>query len=76
MINKRRKRQEIERLLPWHAAGTLSRREAASSSEHLLAIPNSRGCACRKLTLGYIGGAVRPILALPTSVRRSGRHGG
>jgi hypothetical protein len=43
MINKRRKRQEIERLLPWHAAGTLSRREAASSSEHLLAIPNSRG---------------------------------
>jgi hypothetical protein len=28
MINKRLERQEIERLLPWHAAGTLSRREA------------------------------------------------
>ena len=28
MINKRPERQEIERLLPWHAAGTLSRREA------------------------------------------------
>jgi hypothetical protein len=28
MINKRPERQEIERLLPWHAARTLSRREA------------------------------------------------
>jgi hypothetical protein len=28
MINKRLERQKIERLLPWHAAGTLSRREA------------------------------------------------
>ena len=28
MINKRLERQEIERLLPWHAAGTLNRREA------------------------------------------------
>ena len=28
MINKRLERQEIERLLPWHAEGTLSRREA------------------------------------------------
>src|SRR5215472_15640325 len=28
MINSRSERQEIERLLPWHAARTLSRREA------------------------------------------------
>jgi hypothetical protein len=28
MINRRSERQEIERLLPWHAASTLSRREA------------------------------------------------
>ena len=28
MINKRPERQEIERLLPWYAARTLSRREA------------------------------------------------
>ena len=28
MINSRPTRQEIERLLPWHAARTLSRREA------------------------------------------------
>jgi hypothetical protein len=27
MINKRLERQKIERLLPWHAAGTLSRRD-------------------------------------------------
>src|SRR5262245_43207894 len=33
-------------------------------------------CPCRKLTLGYIGGAARPILARPTPDRRSGRHGG
>jgi hypothetical protein len=33
-------------------------------------------CSCRKLTLGYIGGAVRPKLARPTSDRQSGRHGG
>src|SRR6478735_10285850 len=33
-------------------------------------------CPCRKLTLGYIGGAARPILARPTSDQRSGRHGG
>ena len=28
MINKERERQEIESLLPWHAAGTLSRGDA------------------------------------------------
>jgi hypothetical protein len=28
MINKERERQEIESLLPWHAAGTLDRRDA------------------------------------------------
>ena len=28
MINKRPGRQELEKLLPWHAARTLSRREA------------------------------------------------
>jgi|SRR5689334_5086401 hypothetical protein len=28
MISRRPERQEIERLLPWHAARTLSRREA------------------------------------------------
>jgi anti-sigma-K factor RskA len=28
MNDKRLERQKIERLLPWHAAGTLSRREA------------------------------------------------
>jgi hypothetical protein len=28
MINRRPERQEIERLLPWHAARTLNRREA------------------------------------------------
>ena len=33
-------------------------------------------CACRKLTLVYIGGAVRPKLARPTCDRRSGRRGG
>src|SRR4026207_2574986 len=33
-------------------------------------------CPCRKLTLEYIGGATRPILARPTSAQRSGRHGG
>src|SRR5216684_1849977 len=33
-------------------------------------------CPCRKLTLGYIGGAVRPKLARPTCDRRSGRRGG
>jgi hypothetical protein len=36
----------------------------------------ARRCPCRKLTLGYIGGAVRPKLARPTSDRQSGRHGG
>src|SRR6266478_2057543 len=34
------------------------------------------GCPCRKLTLEYIGGATRPILARSTSDPRSGRHGG
>src|SRR5262249_24962957 len=33
-------------------------------------------CPCRKLTLGYIGGAVRPKLSQPTSDRRAGRHAG
>ena len=33
-------------------------------------------CPCRKLTLGYIDGAVRPKLARPTFDRRSGRRGG
>jgi hypothetical protein len=28
MINKEQERHEIEALLPWHAAGTLSRRDA------------------------------------------------
>jgi hypothetical protein len=28
MINKERERQEIESILPWHAAGTLDRRDA------------------------------------------------
>jgi hypothetical protein len=28
MINKERERREIEALLPWYAAGTLSRRDA------------------------------------------------
>jgi PAS domain S-box-containing protein len=36
----------------------------------------TEGCPCRKLTLGYIGGAARPKLAPPTSDRRSGRRGG
>jgi hypothetical protein len=35
-----------------------------------------RACPCRKLTLGYIGGAARLKLARPTSDRRSGRRGG
>jgi hypothetical protein len=33
-------------------------------------------CPCRKLTLGYIGGAARPRWARPTSDRRSGRRAG
>jgi hypothetical protein len=36
--------------------------------------PRRRG-PCRKLTLGCIGGVVRPKLARPTSDRWSGRHG-
>jgi hypothetical protein len=39
MINKRLKRQEIERLLPWHAARTLSRREADLVERALAADP-------------------------------------
>src|SRR5262249_9406837 len=31
----------------------------------------ANGCPCRKLTLGYIGGAVRPKLAQPTSDRKA-----
>jgi hypothetical protein len=27
MINKERERREVEALLPWHAAGTLDRRD-------------------------------------------------
>ena len=37
------KRREIEFLLPWHAAGTLSRREADPWSETLPKTGNSRG---------------------------------
>ena len=34
------------------------------------------GCPCRKLTLGNIGGAVRPELAAPACDRHSGRYAG
>jgi len=37
-------------------------------------LPNT--CPCRKLTLGYIGGVVRPELAWAASDRRSGRRAG
>jgi hypothetical protein len=39
MINKRPERQEIERLLPWHAARTLSRRDADLVERALAADP-------------------------------------
>ena len=35
----------------------------------------SATCPCRKLRLGYIGGAARPKPARPTSDQRSGRRG-
>jgi hypothetical protein len=31
-INKEKERHEIEALLPWHAAGTLSRRDAIAAA--------------------------------------------
>jgi hypothetical protein len=39
MISRRPERQEIERLLPWHAARTLSRREADLVERALAAEP-------------------------------------
>src|SRR5262245_15371068 len=35
MINKERERHEIESLLPWHAAGTLDRRDAGRVEQAL-----------------------------------------
>ncbi len=38
-----KERHEIEALLPWHAAGTLSRRDADRVEQALAEAPNSRG---------------------------------
>ena len=40
MINKEPERYEIEALLPWHAAGTLSRRDADRVEQALAATAN------------------------------------
>jgi multidrug efflux pump subunit AcrA (membrane-fusion protein) len=49
--------------------------EAAKTYGRTRALREGVSCPCRKLTLGYIGGAARLKLARQTSDRRSGRRG-
>ena len=57
--------------LPYRLLLRLDANTVYSALDYVLA-----SCACRKLTLVYIDGAVRPKLARPTCDRRSGRRGG